>query len=120
MSVFSERRMTLAQRYASELFGVPNLALLSFDYDNIVPHIFPVRILGGLRTKVVETLAEMGVETGVHYQPNHMLTLFSCDYSLPVTELLGDELLSLPLHPDLTDNDQTYVIEVISDFLTEK
>ena len=47
------------------------------DYNHIVPHIFPIRIKKlknfiGLKNK----LFELGIETGKHYQPNHLLSYY--------------------------------------------
>ena len=116
---FSTRRTVLAQHYVSELTGIPNLALLDFEYKTIVPHIFPIRVLGGRRDQLAAILAEKQIETGIHYQPNHLLTFYASAYSLPVTEALAKELLSIPLHPDITDDDQTRVIETIRQAMTE-
>jgi dTDP-4-amino-4,6-dideoxygalactose transaminase len=83
---------------------------LDIDYSQLVPHIFPVRILAGQRDRVSEALISADIECGIHYQPNHLLSFYRTDYSLANTELLHAELLSLPLHPDLTAADQTRVI----------
>lgn len=114
--LFSDRRQMLAKRYAAELTGTPNIALLDFDYQNLVPHIFPVIVGGGQRSALAAALAVRGIETGTHYQPNHLLALYATDYSLPATEELAQQLLSIPLHPDVTDEDQSRVIHAIRQF----
>jgi dTDP-4-amino-4,6-dideoxygalactose transaminase len=116
---FSSQRMHLAQRYARELCGNSDLVILNFDYENIVPHIFPVRILHGRRSEIIDALSEELIETGVHYQPNHQLSYYADGYGLTNSEALGLELLSLPLHPEITDEDQTRVIRAILKALLE-
>jgi len=117
---FSSRRMELAQRYVTELSGLNGLEVLDFDYSRIVPHIFPIRVLSGRRGDIADELKANGIESGIHYQPNHLLTLYATDYLLPVAEALGQELLSIPLHPEVTEDDQTRVIGVIQSVLTGK
>ena len=56
-------------------------------------------------------LQSIGIQTGVHYFPNHLLTKYRSKNftSLPITEEIFPELLTLPLHPDLNENDIVFV-----------
>jgi dTDP-4-amino-4,6-dideoxygalactose transaminase len=109
------RRMALAARYRALLAGVPGIVLLATVADEVVPHIFPIRVLGGARDAVRQALADKGIETGIHYKPNHLLSYYGARRgTLPVTEAVYDELLSLPLHPDVSESDQAQVVEVIA------
>ena len=58
----------------------------------------------------------MGVQTGVHWKPNHLLTFYSQDKKvrLPLTESLFPRLLTLPLHMDLTEDDVQFVFSALS------
>ncbi len=101
---FAPARRALAALYRQELRDVPGLALLRIDADDdIVPHIFEIRVLHGRKDAVKARLAEAGVPTGVHYKPNHLLTLYGGGrISLPVAERLYGELVTLPLHPGVS------------------
>ena len=72
-----------------------------------------MRVLGGNRDLLQSKLKLEGIESGIHYQPNHSLAYFQSSYKLPITEILGQELISIPLHPEITDDDQTKIIEAI-------
>ena len=52
-------------------------------------------------------LSELNIETGIHYQPNHLLSMYfnSHDIKLPVVDSIYPQLLSLPLHPHLEEED---------------
>ena len=64
-------------------------------------------------------LSLRGIETGLHYYPNHKLTLFRRDTdNCPNTEKLGEELITLPLHTDLGVNDIDDVISGLKSFDT--
>lgn len=108
------QRQRLAQRYQERLARQQRVAPVLTDLDGVVPHIYPVRILGlsdrdGLRKRLLAA----GVETGVHYRPNHTLALFARDGAppLPATDRVYPELLTLPLHPDVSEQDVDFVCE---------
>ena len=105
-------RQRLALRYDELLRGDMRLAPLERDYGNVVPHIYPVRIRGMLDRKPLQaTLLERGIQTGVHYQPNHDLSLYRSGnmLPLPMTDAVFPELLTLPLHADLSVEDVEFV-----------
>jgi dTDP-4-amino-4,6-dideoxygalactose transaminase len=78
--------------------------LLDVDLTDVVPHMQPIRVLGGGRDRLRRALQDVGIPTGIHYKPNHLLTRFGGGHPhLPVTERLYDELLTLPLHPELDE-----------------
>jgi len=101
-------RQRLARRYDELLRGHPRIQPLSMDYDVVVPHIYVVRISGmSDRSALQLQLMEQGIQSGIHYQPNHVLSLYrdSQALPLPVTDAVFPELLTLPLHADLTEQD---------------
>ncbi len=116
---FKPRRVEVAQKYRQALAGRSNLQLLAGDPGPIVPHIFPVRVLNGKRDGLRQFLQDRGIETGIHYKPNHLLSFYGGGReSLPVTERLYEELLTLPLHPGLGDEEIDYTIAAVSEFLS--
>lgn len=115
-SEFIPARRELARRYAERLSALSGVALLRTDpEDFIVPHIMPVRILGGRKDAVVKALQAEDIPTGVHYKPNHLLTLFGGGRErLPATEALYAELVTLPLHPGLSAGDVETVCDALA------
>ena len=107
--------------YAEALGAVPNLKLLKTDpRDFIVPHILPVRILNGLKALVQEKMARANIPLGMHYKPNHLLSLFGKgEQHLPNAEKLHEELVTLPLHPGLTDEDVRLVCDTLIKILQD-
>ena len=111
---FIPKRQALYEIYRENLGGLPNLRLFKTDPDDfIVPHIMPVRILNNLRDKALEALAAHDIPTGMHYKPNHLLTKFGDGGSLPNAEQLYRELVTLPLHPGLTEADISTICAVL-------
>lgn len=114
-SEFMPRRQALAKRYHDALKVVKGLRLFPDEYSEIVPHIFPVRVPEGGREGLRARLLEENIECGVHYYPNHFLSYFGGGKTgLPSTELIYKELLTLPLHPELSDGDQDRVIDCVT------
>lgn len=113
-------RQRLARHYDALLRGHPRIRPLPREYDNVVPHIYVVRIEGMRdRQLLQERLLERGIQTGIHYQPNHLLTLYRDPKAppLPVTEAVFSQLLSLPLHPDVSEDDVEYVCSALKDLM---
>lgn len=101
-------RQKLARHYDYRLRGAAHIRPLEHDYDQVVPHIYVVRIPGLADRKGLQArLLDKGIQTGVHYQPNHWLSFFRDGGAppLPATEAVYPQLLSLPLHPDLDEGD---------------
>lgn len=111
---FAPRRVQLARRYVELLDGLPGLRHLNLDYGPIVPHIFPVFISDGRRDAVRAALRAENIESGIHYKPSHLLSLYGGGRTrLPVAEELYAQMLSLPLHYELTDAEQDRVVAVL-------
>lgn len=111
---FAPARVALARRYRDALSGAAGVALFDTDLGPVVPHIQPVRILKGRRDAVRDALEDAGIQTGIHYKPNHLLTLFGGGATrLPVTERLYEEIVSLPLHPAVTFDDVDRVCGIV-------
>ena len=96
----------------------PGIQLLNTELGPTIPHIQPIRVLNGRRDKLRLTLENLGIQTGIHYKPNHLLSFYCRENeSLPICEQLYKELLSLPLHPGLTRNDIKQVCDTVIEFI---
>lgn len=84
-----------------------------------VYHQYTVRVPGD-RDAFVAALAERGVGSGVYYPvPVHRLPTFSLDLDLPVTEEAAAQVVSLPVHPGLGDDDLKQVAHVVGEVAEE-
>jgi len=117
---FKPRRLELAHKYRSALNRWAGVHLLQGEPGPIVPHIFPVRVLHGKRDGLRQFLQDRGIECGIHYKPNHLLSFYGGKNGLlPVTEQLYEELLTLPLHPGLRDEEIDHVIVSVKEFFAD-
>ena len=116
----ADKRRKLARRYDQMLGNCSRIVRLSLEYSNVVPHIYVIRIQGLVdRAELRRRLLECGIQTGLHYQPNHTLTFYRDDSNLPfsITDAIFPALLSLPLHPDLDRHDVDYVCKKLLELL---
>lgn len=112
---FAPARRALATRYRERLAIIDGVRLLETNLATVIPHLQPVRVLNGRRDHVRDALEAAGFQTGLHYLPNHRLTFFGGGrVSLPVTDAVFGELLSLPLHPGVTVDDVDAIVDVIA------
>ncbi len=109
-------RQRNANMYLQQLADVPGIQLFPINAKTAVPHIFPIIVKSGRRDELQKYLAEAEIETGVQYKPNHLLSYFNMGYGLPNAEKLYSEILSLPVHPLVSEDDVEYVIDKIKDF----
>jgi dTDP-4-amino-4,6-dideoxygalactose transaminase len=111
------RRMELGTRYQQLLANVEHVRLLEISFAEVIPHIYPIYVTNGSRDEIRAALAERGIETGIHYKPNHLLTMYgNATEHFPIAERLFDEMLTLPLHPGLTEEQQDEIVGVVRQF----
>jgi len=113
---FIGRRNELATRYRSLLSDLP------VDLPPEAPpgwrhayHLFPIRVAN--RADVYRRIREAGIGVQVHYVPIYRHPLYA-DLGLgpedfPATEAVYAGLLSLPMYPDLTDDEQDLVVRAL-------
>jgi len=117
---FANKRKQIATAYDKLLSSNQNIKFLNRDYKYVVPHIYVVRIKDLIdRDGLREAMLNEGIEIGVHYNPKHFLTFFKLNKNivLPVTEKVYKEIISLPIHPDVNNDDIEYVISTLEKLL---
>ena len=120
-SEFAKKRQKLAKKYDELLNNHPTIHPVPRDYNTVVPHIYVVQIHGMKNRKhIQDELLAKGIQVGYHYQPNHWLSLYKKDKSppLPVTDSVFPELMTLPLHPDLSENNVNFVVTELNNIIS--
>jgi perosamine synthetase len=119
LGAWQHRRQLLAARYHEALDGIPGLHRPSWPQEGRHAwHLYQVRItedFGRSRDEVIAALSSQGIGTSVHFIPVHQLSGYKdvlgpkeCR-SVPVTDQVGSEVLSLPMYPALTLSAVEYV-----------
>ncbi len=111
---FRAKKQAIVARYDEAFSNLGGLALLRRNLDESFPFFYVVRVLDGRRDDFMNSLKSAGVGTGVHYLPNHLQPFFSeFRASLPVTEQVSEEIVTLPLYYEMTTADVERVISAV-------
>lgn len=112
---FIARRREICRKYDRSFKNNPLLSCLPINYDNVAPHIYVIRVKNGLRDGLMEYLKNLDIETGINYKPNHLHNFYARQkVSLPATEKAYREILTIPLHCGLSDDDVDKVIKGVT------
>jgi dTDP-4-amino-4,6-dideoxygalactose transaminase len=80
-----------------------------------VYHQYTIRVPADERDRIVAQLADRGVQTGVYYPlPTHRLPSFARTDDLAETERAAAEVISLPVHPALSDGDLDLIVASVN------
>ncbi len=116
-------RQQAAERYRSQLQH-PDIILpaLQSQSDHVY-HQFTIRMTNSLNTDIQKHLAEKGIPSMIYYPvPLHhqeALTPYSQTTDCPVSELLATQVLSLPMHTELTTEQIDYISETLISLLNK-
>ena len=116
-------RIAAADRYDALFAGMPGIRTPYRDpRATHVFHQYTLRLSGVDRDALVRHLAERGIPTGVYYPiPGHRQPAFAHfgydPAQFPVSEALSREVISLPMHTELTAESQRYIAEAVAAFL---
>ena len=122
---FQERRRAVAERYAQALAELPEIEIpVEQDGCESAWHIYAIRLrlerLRIDRDRFIEEMTRRKIGTSVHFIPVHLHPYYRDKYGFrpedfPVTWESYRRLVSLPLHPGLTERDVEDVIEAVAD-----
>ncbi len=113
------KRQAIADRYRELLEGVAGVRVIGIPSPlTHANHLFPIRVDGSIRDKVVQKLINQGVGVVVNYRAIHLLSYFSEQFGFkagdfPIAEKFGNEVISLPMYPNLPLSSVERVVEAV-------
>jgi dTDP-4-amino-4,6-dideoxygalactose transaminase len=121
----NEARAAISGRYRDELDGVDGIRMPFGEHDDSASaHHLAVLVLPEARERepLRVHLKDRGVQTSVHYPPIHRFAAYSHGpvRPLPVTDDVGDRLVTLPLYPHVDESQISLVIDGVRDFATRR
>ncbi len=119
---WNENRRRIARKYNELLSDIEDIKLPPTETSEIKPvyHLYVIRTK--YRDELKKWLEENGIECGVHYPlPIHLQPVYRRLYGYnegeyPVSESVSREVLSIPMHPFLTNEEVNYISEKIHEF----
>jgi dTDP-4-amino-4,6-dideoxygalactose transaminase len=124
LNEINRRRSEIARLYMEGLKNAEGLELPGVpDYPHVHAwHLFIVKILSRDRGSFMEKLSQYNIGYGLHFPACHLLSYVKRHFKtgmgmLPETERAADKIISLPLFPDMKNDDVFYVCEAIKEIL---
>lgn len=118
LSQNNRKRESIFKKYNREFKNVSWIeAPVVKSYAKSSYHNYVIKVSEEKRDKLSNYLSENGISTSVHYMPSHYYNLYSkYRADVPVTEIVWKKILLLPIFPDLSSNEQDYIIDKIKKF----
>ncbi len=118
LPAWSEARRAAAARYDELLAPLDVIRPVTLPGNEHVWHLYVIRITDGRRDDVLDGLNTAGIGAGVHYPaPLHLTRAFGdlgyVKGDFPHAEKAAEEILSLPLYPQMTRADQEVVVRAL-------
>jgi dTDP-4-amino-4,6-dideoxygalactose transaminase len=119
---FNENRRQIAKRYDERLKGIVKTPIVR-EWATPVYHMYVIR--SERRDDLQKFLKDKGIATGIHYpKPNHLQPAVTGNFpyipKLPKTEQAVKEILSLPIHGEMTLDAADIVCDAIAEFYGKK
>jgi len=107
----NKKRKRIAKIYDK---GINLQTKIPFDNDCSY-HLYWILVKN--RKKFIKKMIEAKIEVGVHYKPVHQMSLYKNNkIKLPVTERIGERIVSIPIHPNLTNTHIEKIIKSVNKF----
>lgn len=120
---WNERRANIANYYSKQLSGVGDLTLPQLaDGCTSVWHLYVIQTSS--REQLIQYLQKNNIATSIHYPvPPHLQQAYAhLGYKkgdFPIAEKLAEKVLSLPIYPEMTDEQCAYVCEKVQNFFKQ-
>jgi len=114
----NDKRMKIAQKYDRAFEGKVEALIQNKDRETS-NHLYQIKVSN--RDALYKKLKEKGIGTSVHFTPIHKLSFYKEQFAysnekFPVANDVFSKALSLPIYPDLTNDDVNYIIENVLNY----
>jgi len=123
VSEINKRRMKIARKYDKKITKISGITKPKTKPDrNHIYHLYTIKIEKDYpitRDELIKKLHRNGIGTSVQYYPLHLMSYFRKKYKnkrkqFPNANLLKDQVLCLPIFPQMTDKQLNYVISKLN------
>jgi UDP-2-acetamido-2-deoxy-ribo-hexuluronate aminotransferase len=120
---FTVARQALAKNYSEAFSKIAGLIPPSISAQSThVFHQYTLRCTHGNRQALADFLKSKGIPTMIYYPiALHLQPVFKAEHgelNLPVSLRLCDEVISLPMHTEMTDEQRAYIIGAVCEFFS--
>lgn len=126
LDVYIARRNILAERYNAALQDLPLELPTVLSGNRSAYHLYVVRLkqdmIGKTHRQIFEDLRSQGIGVNLHYMPVHLQPYYRKlgfkEGLYPEAERHGQEAITLPLYPGLTEHNQNLVVAALQEALS--
>jgi dTDP-4-amino-4,6-dideoxygalactose transaminase len=118
MDEISETRRFACQYYNDNLAGIHGVRVPETDFSDVTPFLYYIRVPEDKRDGLRAYLLEKDVDTGIHWQPGHWMSLFKTARrgDLSITDKVAKQIISLPLHSKMAVEDLDKIVAEIGNY----
>jgi UDP-4-amino-4,6-dideoxy-N-acetyl-beta-L-altrosamine transaminase len=123
---FTKKRQEIAEIYDRKLGNNSEIVIPIKKQDrNNVYHVYPILLKNYDRKRFIEEMQKRNIGTSVHFIPLHLHPFYQREFryrkgDFPISEKLYDKEVSLPLYPDMTEQEINRVILAVEEILSSK
>ena len=110
---YNSSRKIMANNYNNAFNKINNIKIPKINLNSgHVFHQYTLRVLNGRRDELKSYLNDLGIPSMIYYPiPIHKQKPYKNDQVLENTEILSKEVISLPIHTEVENSNQDYIIE---------
>lgn len=121
---FVNRRRDIARKYEEAFKNIAGIGIPSCNEDSVSSwHLYVIQVEGDRRKELFDFLRSQGIGVNVHYIPVYKFPYYQrIGYDTVVckhAEMFYERCISLPIYPELTEEQQDYVIDKVCSFCSE-
>ena len=105
----NKKRYNIAKRYNKEIKNVEKIPL----NEECNYHLYWILVKN--RDKFMKKMKQNKIETGIHYTPVHSMSYYKSSEKLPITDKVGKQIVTIPIHPQLTNKEISHIIKTVNE-----
>jgi dTDP-4-amino-4,6-dideoxygalactose transaminase len=120
LNKFILNRRRIASFYNKKLAKLPIILPIEREKGKHSYHLYVIRISSKLRKKFLHFMKKKGVNLGIHYYPpTHTMKIFKTNIKLKNTDYISKQIVSLPMYPELKNEELNYIVNKIKLFFNK-
>jgi len=120
----NSRRRDISRAYRTLLSNVDRISIPFDDHPGVTAaHLFPILLAPDVdRMRFMDSMKARAIQTSIHYPPIHQFSYYRGqmgEIQLPVTESIGERIVTLPLFSTMTEGQVDLVVEGVKESVKE-
>ena len=118
--IIGNSRRKVCNYYNDAFSEIDEVTPISKSYENVIPFIYIIKVPAEKRDDLRDFLSENGVETHIHWMPLYYYNFLKNEKveSKKVSSVVGDQILTIPLHSKMKEESYKKVVSEIKEFFS--